>query len=102
MNVNITLVTTSTWPAEGPLLFGGILVVTDAEAGSGKPDEDESAAISRLFREDRSASAGQAADYNGVGAQTSRGGHLGRDGRGTSAAVHPAAKPDDAKPHQIQ
>jgi hypothetical protein len=50
MNVNITLVTTRTWPAEGPLLLDVIDAATCAGAGSGEPVEDASAAISGLFR----------------------------------------------------
>ena len=53
MNVNITLVTTSTWPAVGPFRFGVVDGATVAGAvGSGRFDGDESAAISSLFREE--------------------------------------------------
>ena len=73
MNVNITLVTTSTWPAVGPFLLGAGDVATAAAAGSGGLDENESAAINNAVREGRSAKAGQVGDYNGVTARSSRG-----------------------------
>jgi hypothetical protein len=50
MNVNITLVTTRTWPGVGPRRFGrGAVMVPDEEASVGFGGW-RSAAISSLFR----------------------------------------------------
>jgi hypothetical protein len=52
MNVNITLVTTSTWPAVGPRRFGrGQVELTD-KGGSGGFEDGSPAAITVAFRGD--------------------------------------------------
>jgi hypothetical protein len=50
MKVNITLVTTNTWPADGPLRRTRAVVMVSVEAGSGKSTGKSGRAISTLFR----------------------------------------------------
>ena len=74
MNVNITLVTTSTWPADGPCRFGrGELIVPD-EAVSGEFAGRRRIGHQRSVPGEASGVSEQVDDYNGLAARSSRGG----------------------------
>ena len=78
MKVNITLVTTSTCPADGPCRFGRGAVIVPDEAVSGGFAGSGGSAISSLFRWTRAGSAIKLDDYNGLGVGPSSGQSPGR------------------------
>src|SRR5690242_16571095 len=72
MNVNITLVTTSTWPDVGPRRFGRVAAAGPDEAASDGFEGGSSAAITVAFRGESIRLDGQVDDYNGLATPPSR------------------------------
>ena len=74
MNVNITLVTTSTCPADGPCRFGRGAVIVADEAVSGGIRGEKRIGHQQSVPVDASGVSDQVGDYNGLAARSSRGG----------------------------
>src|SRR5215469_1981550 len=75
MNVNITLVTTSTWPVVGPRRWArGVVRVPDEPKRDSEGSKGGSPAAIRIaFPGTRSSGIGQVANYSGLAAPASRG-----------------------------
>ena len=104
MNVNITLVTTSTWPADGPCRFGRGEVIVAGRGGVRRIRGEERIGHQQSVPVDASGVSDQVGDYNGVAARSSRGGSRseprqrapGRSRIGANGCRSQIVCPDDA------